>query len=416
MSDDDSVKQSPSVRVSDIEGRDGAAVAAANSKAPKITSVGTQSTKSSPSRRSAVYRSMLAKSQLSLAVVAAAVGSALFAAKQGPGTVFAGLCTVFSAVRFSRFDSGRCATIARKCEHFASALPWLRVKCLDSAEQRAAIHAAVPWAVLGAAYAPSSPVVKRAFRHLMCCEQFTLHLQWTQAFGPLREGCAKRLRALGNFLRTEVFERRNLRSYLGTYRPPLRLRSVSNDGLRQTLMPHGCTIFRSLLGTGPAPSADVTSADRTRGAIQESQPRYAADASLSSADANNFGSHVPGEGGCSPSLRQQHAERAYIHFLRMIALALAVPFEESVNSALRCLLVGGQVTSNGIKGYERSVPPLCSLSATQSESWRRQLHGLHSCTLTPCCAVYVLRRSECTTKCALRVTMAPNPFHDPHTT
>ena len=241
---------------------------------------------------------MLLRSQLALVVAAAATVSVVQMGR-APTLCFALSSAACLLIRSSRTDAGQCAAISRVLENATVRLPLLR-QGLNNEKHRQAVQELVPWVVRAAGHAPMSELVRHSLHKLICCDVFTHHLKWAQSFDTLQRMCAQRLRALGNMLRVSVFESQNLGKVLGTYKPRLN-EAIGKDGLRQQfLIPPACLVHRH-----------------------------------------------------SDELERVSAEAAYIHFLRMIALAIHGPFQSSVQNALQRLALSGRVSANGIKGYER---------------------------------------------------------------
>lgn len=188
-------------------------------------------------------------------------------------------------------------------------------------EQKENIRETVDYVVEIVQYAHLSAGLKNRLRKVMGLgAYFTTNLVWAGQWNRLKEGCAAHMHRLGGQLK-QFYEDQNLRAVLGSYEPPI---------------------------IGPAAAAAATPAPPSPGLLplpaeQPSETRQ---------------SLVPQQ--CSPAAfevagiaESRSLECTYIHFVRMIALALDDTFQRSVNRVLDGLLVDGGVSSGGIKGYER---------------------------------------------------------------
>lgn len=167
-----------------------------------------------------------------------------------------------------------------------------------------------------------SEVAKANLRQLLSIgREFTINLHWGEAWDPLMKGCVAHMHKLGAELDT-MYRANHLKEIIGSYRPPL------------------------LLG-GESPTNTGSGRSTQKAALGHQQlvpPPCASSVFLSLADDD--------------VVQKQDLESAYVHFLRLLALAYDQPFRESVNNALLeagIELVGGSVTGGGIKSYERMV-------------------------------------------------------------
>ena len=167
---------------------------------------------------------------------------------------------------------------------------------------------------VAAPFAHCSEVAKANLRRLLAIgREFTINLLWADAWEPLIQGCSAHMHKLGAEL--DIFYREsNLKETIGSYRPPLLRESTASGHSTE-----------SALG------------------LQLIPPPCASSVFLSQADN---------------VVNTRDLESAYIHFLRLLALAYDQPFREVVNNALLeagIELVGGNVTSAGVKGFERMM-------------------------------------------------------------
>ena len=177
---------------------------------------------------------------------------------------------------------------------------------LLSEDHKQHIKDTVPYVVDIVRYVHVSKPLKLTLRRLLGLGAwFTTNLDtFGHAWEDLQSGCSNHMRALGTQL-DALFQTQDLRARLGTYDP---------------------------VGTGlssPKVSAHV---------VQFVPAQCAPD---------QFGDDLV----CNNDL-----ECTYIHFLRLLALALDDGFQKTVNSTFKASgvrLVGGGVSSGGIKGYER---------------------------------------------------------------
>ena len=178
-------------------------------------------------------------------------------------------------------------------------------------EQKNNIRETVDYVVDIVQYAHISAGLKERLRTVMGLgAYFTTNLVWAEQWERLKEGCAAHMHRLGGQLK-QLYEAQNLHDVLGLYEPPIIGPSTpaSSPGLaehpgetRQSLVPPQCS----------------SAAFEVAGVVAS-----------------------------------RNLECTYIHFVRMIALALDDVFQRSVTRVLDGLLVDGRVSSGGIKGYER---------------------------------------------------------------
>ena len=186
------------------------------------------------------------------------------------------------------------------------------------------IKATVPYVVDIARHAHVSPLLKANLRRLLGLgPAFTLNLGWAGAWDDLQRGCSEHMRALGDQLNT-LFTTQDLRTQLGTYDP---------------------------LGDG----GDGSQAAASPKASSSSPPPHLVQYIPAQCAPEKFGSGDP--------CKDNDLERTYIHFLRLLALALDHVFQQTVNDKLEAAgvrLVGGGASSGGIKGYERMANKMLS--------------------------------------------------------
>jgi len=179
-------------------------------------------------------------------------------------------------------------------------------KCVLGSEQhRQCIKSAVKFIVNSIPFAFVSPKLKASIRKIFgLSAYFATNLQWAGQWTTLKDGCTQRMQHLGNILNSKWFESLGLGQKLGSYVPSLM--STTKQNMRQPMVPAECA--RELRQPGDDPTIIA---------------------------------------------KNLFLERTYIHFLRLIAIALDEPFAAAVTDALADLLVGGSVSTGGIKGYQR---------------------------------------------------------------
>ena len=178
-------------------------------------------------------------------------------------------------------------------------------------------------------------LLKKRFRDVMALGGwYTGNLVALKQWQPLLIGCKRQMQKLAQEL-DDIFQIQNLGKSLGAYQPLLRVATQK-----------GQNVVQPGENTPPVGSPLPTNSTSVRQTV------------------------LPPS--CSPSCfgiseaRDIDLECAYIHFIRMIALAFDSAFCASVNEALAGLLVStdggkeGHVSSGGIKGYERMYNKMLS--------------------------------------------------------
>jgi ankyrin repeat protein len=158
-------------------------------------------------------------------------------------------------------------------------------------------------------YSHASKLVKANVRRVLGTESFTLNMGIADAWDDLQDCIRARMHKLGAPL-DEMFRKLHLASQLGQYDPQIAVpaaatEATSADELLVQLVPTACTAEHFS-------GVDVASHD--------------------------------------------DLECTYIHFVRLLALALDEAFQHRVNAVLKDVgvrLVGGGVSSGGVKGYDR---------------------------------------------------------------
>jgi len=196
-----------------------------------------------------------------------------------------------------------------------------------SAEHLELITATVPYVVSIAPHAHLSKRLKKNLRQILGLGfAFTRVLDAVgTAWDDMKNGCVSHMRALGQQL-DDKFQEQELGARLGTFTAE---QAPHHPKLRQ-IVPPQC---------GPGMFSD---------------------------DLNDKG-------------RQNDLECTYIHFLRLIALALDGAFQKAVSEVLcdaGLRLVGGKVSSGGIKGYERMVNKMLSFDDHRKLPKPRPAHNI----------------------------------------
>ena len=174
---------------------------------------------------------------------------------------------------------------------------------------KALIKATAQYVVRAAPYAHESKLVKANVRQLLGLgAHFTANLGWAGAWDELQGGICAHMHKLGATL-DDMFRRLGLAHRLGGYdsQVPAATGGTTTDDELVQFVPKACTSVRAV------------------------------------SDGDNV-------------VARDDLERTYIHFVRLLALALDDAFQQRVNKALKgagVRLVGGGVSSGGIKGYER---------------------------------------------------------------
>lgn len=173
-------------------------------------------------------------------------------------------------------------------------------------QKEEAIRETTKWVVENIMFASSSDVLKSRIRQVVCDFNYCLSLTDAQCFVPLREACEQHLRTLGAYLHLQQFIRGNLRTILGAFKP-----HVADPAQAHQLVPPFCKI-----PDGLSPEQVI--------------------------------------------VEQVNVEATYIHFLRILALAMTKAFENSVNHLLSPLLAESRVSTHGIKGFARMYEKMLS--------------------------------------------------------
>ena len=221
--------------------------------------------------------------------------------------------------------------LVRQVEEELGALPAEAQKLRDTKEYRPGainddhkqlIVATAQYVVRAAPYAHVSNLVKSNVRQLLGLGlQFTHNLGWAGMWDYLQMGLRSHLRMLGARM-DDVFCKMDLEHRLGGYDPQL----PDGGGGGEAASPP------AMMTAGASPCAAEL-------------PQFVPAACR----AQQFS-------GDDDVVAHSDLECTYIHFLRLLAMALDEPFRKHVNAAFEKAgvhLVGGGVSSGGIKGYER---------------------------------------------------------------
>ena len=245
------------------------------------------------------------------------------------------LCTVDLAL--GRIKDKLRAAMHRKCA-VKVVLPAAAQALCDksvaytSEDHNRCIKDTVPYVVDIVRYAHASKPLKATLRRILGLGPwFTTNLQWAYpAWDNLQSGCVKHMRVLGDQL-DALFQAQDLRARLGAY-DPLRMDPSSPKA-----------------SSAPLPAQFV--------------PTQCA--------AHQFNHKDP--------CKNRDLECTYIHFLRLFALAVDDAFQKTVNATLKAAdvrLVGGGVSSGGIKGYERMYNKMHSKDDHQPLPKPRPAHNI----------------------------------------
>eukprot|EP00750_Incisomonas_marina_P000137 INCI10143.1.p1 GENE.INCI10143.1~~INCI10143.1.p1 ORF type:complete len:584 (+),score=60.21 INCI10143.1:83-1753(+) len=178
--------------------------------------------------------------------------------------------------------------------------------------------------------APTKHRVRRIFG---LGRMYTANLTWLGQWTRLQTACKERMTELGLQVEEGLFERENLAASIGAY-----------DPTRDSVSPKNPSF-------GNASAAPL-------------QPCVARQCVIPAAcRPNRFG------GSSATHAQDLRLERAYIHFLRLLGLALNLPFQKAVQDALPVDGAGSatafswsgcNVSSGGVKGYERMFNKMLS--------------------------------------------------------
>lgn len=162
-----------------------------------------------------------------------------------------------------------------------------------SIEYQDLLSDAMDWAIDALYYSHFSSKVKATCRQLLASSDFGPNLGWACLFNSFKQALESRLNEIGGVL-TQLYHEQNFQSVVGTYHPPLMYPpSQRRQDCKQGI---------------PTPKWDFS---------------------------------------------QWGAEAAYIHVLRMIAIAIDSPFVKDIGVALKSAGISSNITHNGIKSYSR---------------------------------------------------------------
>lgn len=211
-----------------------------------------------------------------------------------------------------------------------------------SHDHKRLIQDCVPWTIQALKHAHYDNDIKRQVRLLLGTFQYTQCLSWAQPSWPrLMNGLREEMLVIGSELQ-EIYKSDNLYMILGTLQPPL----LTSTNFRQDC--EGGTIFnlvssQSVKFSIPKTSVGCVSFVFSSGLITPS-------AFSDSATMLHYDYHTI------------DLEISYIHYVRLIAVAVNEMFKAEIMDLISEGLVGGQVVSGGIKGYERMQNKLKSFA------------------------------------------------------
>ena len=229
--------------------------------------------------------------------------------------------------QIDKFRDAVQAAVAKLCKPFETMpsdtqLLYQKQPCGD-AERKSRIVQTVPYILKILPRAHVSKTLKKNVRTILSLDTyFTTNLGWAGQWGAFRDGCRNTLLALGQPLE-RAYEEGNLRQLLGDFNPvPEADESDPNEGADKP---------------GPYPPTTATAMPSSR--LRQYIPPQC--------QASAFTTHV--------SLHNANLEAVYVHFLRLIAVAMNGAFQQRVKDVLTGSGVGGSVFSGGIKSYQRMV-------------------------------------------------------------
>jgi ankyrin repeat protein len=221
--------------------------------------------------------------------------------------------------------------------------------CGDDDTWKRRIKATVQFVVRAAPYAHVSKLAKANVRRVLGLGHcFTTNLAWAGAWDELQGGIRAHMRQLGGPL-DDVFHKLDLKRRLGDYDPQV----------------------PAATGGGGGGGDDDDDDDTER--LMQLVPTACASVRFS---------------GGEDLVAQDDLECTYIHFLRLLALALDDAFQKHVNMAFKkadVRLVGGGVCSGGIKSYERMRNKML---APEDHGRRTRPRPAHNVDVVRCLATF----------------------------
>ena len=211
--------------------------------------------------------------------------------------------------------------------------PEVQIVCdKRGAQSKAEMKATVPYILKILPRVHANKRLKRNVRLILGLGNcFSLNLFWAGMWHPLMDGCGRVLRRLGEPLE-HLYKRDDLRQRLGDFEPAL----------------HSNTTTVTTTTTTTSAMRDHTTTARAQGVAEKPIEKV----------PSLLKQYIPPQCGPSAfthhfSIANEELEAVYIHFLRLLAIAMDDAFQRSVKDTLASANVSGSVSSGGIKSYQR---------------------------------------------------------------